>query len=205
MKAKGFTLIEMLIALTITAVLMTGASRFMPVFTAGNLRQLLALQLWDETELIALTLEKAIRRAGYCHGKCQGKGVQLIGGNCLLLRWDEQSNGRREPVTSAKSDFYGYRLRDGSLETQRGVANCQGSGWEKLNDPKVVRVTRFALREQKRAVKFTLATASLRWPGLQQQVTRSVTRENRDVTTAGSRFTEHGAGDTTGGHVVTAK
>ncbi len=182
MNARGFTLTELLIAMLISALLLPGVSRFLPLLTASNLRQLMALQLWDEMQLLAFTLEKVIRRAGYCHGTCRGKGLKIPSEGCLLIRWDGKSNGRWAGPASGESDYYGYRLRAGNLEAQRGVENCQGSGWEKLNDPSTIKVSTFSLVQNGNDIIITLEGQAQRWPELRQHLVRKVTRENRDVT-----------------------
>lgn len=200
MKPRGFTLVEMLVALAIAAILLLGASRFLPLLTAANLRQLMHAQLVDELAQMAFALEKAIRRAGYCHGSCLGQALRLNGGDrgCLLLRWDGNSNGRWEGPAAAESDGYGYRLRNGNLEAQRGVTDCQGAGWEKLNDPRTVRITAFRLQQQGQRVQFTLEAQAQRWPALREQVSRWVNRENHDATTTGRQRAGDGGDDFAG-------
>ncbi|OON39649.1 hypothetical protein BTJ39_13025 [Izhakiella australiensis] len=185
MNQRGFTLIEMLIALLLMAILFPLAGRFLSALTAANLQQSMLAQLHDEAYYLAFSLEKAVRRAGYCHGDCAGTGLTLSAAHCLLIRWDENSDGRWEPPSSAYSDYYGYRLRAGNLETQRGVADCNGSGWEKMNDPHNVRITAFNLQVQGDRVWFRLRMRSVRWPALEVEVQRWVTRENGDAATKG--------------------
>ncbi|SFN09206.1 prepilin peptidase dependent protein B [Izhakiella capsodis] len=175
----------MLVALLLLAILFPIAGRFLSSMTTNNLRQAMLAQLHDEGYYLAFSLEKAIRRAGYCHGRCVGSGVLLNTPQCLLIRWDENSNGRWEPPSSPNSDYYGYRLRDGNLETQRGVNDCNGSGWEKMNDPHNVRISAFNLAATGEVLRFSFRMHSLRWPALDVRVERWVARENSDVTTNG--------------------
>ena len=87
--------------------------------------------LQADLQLMLNTLEKAIRRAGYCRGDCEGAPLTLRQG-CLLARWDENGNGRWEGPNQEESEWYGYRLRDRRLEMQRGAESCEGGGWESL-------------------------------------------------------------------------
>ncbi|MFS2225448.1 prepilin peptidase-dependent protein [Pantoea sp. B65] len=166
MRAPGFSLIEMIIAMAIGGVLLLGAMRLLPQLQGQN-RQLLAqLQLDEELQQMMMTLEKALRRAGYCHGQCGGEGLQIAaGGQCVLIQWDENSNGRWEAPGDEESEFYGYRLRNNSLEMQRGVSSCDGGGWERLSDPQSVIVTRFQVQRDSRIIKLTLSAYTPTFPG----------------------------------------
>ncbi|EKK5268223.1 prepilin peptidase-dependent protein [Cronobacter dublinensis] len=148
---KGFSLLEMLIALGISSVLLTGAARLLPALQLGVLRQAQQTLLQEELWQLAFTVGKQIQRAGYCNGTCQGNALQLNSeGTCLLVQWDANSNGRFEGAPSADAEQTGYRLRDGSLETQRGAASCEGKGWEKMTNPVMVRIDRFQVQEKRR-------------------------------------------------------
>ncbi|MCX8956876.1 prepilin peptidase-dependent protein [Erwinia psidii] len=165
-KATGFSLLEMLIALAISSLLLTGAARFLPQLQKANLRTLMMLQLNEELYLMMATLEKAVRRAGYCRGACEGPGLIMTQHpqTCLLVRWDENSNGTWEGVENQDSDYYGYRLRDGNLEAQRGVASCSAGGWEKLNDPATMTVTAFQVTRTGAKIRLKLSGIALAFP-----------------------------------------
>ena len=81
--AGGFSLLEMLIAMAIGAVLMVSVGRFLPLLLEQNLRLQQRVQLQQELQQIAGSLAKALRRAGYCHGQCSGAALTLVsGGSC---------------------------------------------------------------------------------------------------------------------------
>ncbi|WP_343552365.1 prepilin peptidase-dependent protein [Pantoea sp.] len=148
-RQSGFSLLEMLIAMAVGAVLMVSVGRFLPLLLEQNLRLQQRVQLQQELQQIANTLHKALRRAGYCHGQCSGSALTLAAnGSCVLLRWDENSNGHWEGVGHSESDYYGYRLRSGQLEMQRGVDECNSAGWERLSDPAFLTISAFKLERQ---------------------------------------------------------
>ncbi|WP_058913736.1 prepilin peptidase-dependent protein [Entomohabitans teleogrylli] len=140
--AKGFTLLETLIAMAIGSLVAMGAMRLLAVIQQETLktsaRQMLEEELWQLT----FTLAKQLRRAGYCAGECAGDtaGLKLAPG-CVIVQWDENSNGIREPATEQTA----WRLNAGSLETRRGVAHCSGKGWEKMNDPAMLSIEAFSV------------------------------------------------------------
>lgn len=180
MRVGGFTLLEMLLAMAIGNVMMIGAARMLPLLQQQNLRMQMQVQLSEELQQIMYTLEKAVRRAGYCHGRCSGPALQTSGddSSCLLVRWDENSNGRWEGTESAESDYYGFRLRMQNLEVQRGVDRCGGGGWEKLNDPRLIVINRFQVIRSRRQIKIILAGSAVLWPALTQELERWITAEN---------------------------
>ncbi|WP_407704439.1 prepilin peptidase-dependent protein [Winslowiella arboricola] len=156
-KMQGFSLIEMLIAMALSGVLMLGAMRLLPQLQGQNIQLMTQIHLDEELQQLMMTLEKAVRRAGYCNGQCSGEGLQIAdSGRCILIRWDENSNGRWEEPAHAESEFYGYRLRNENLEMQRGVSSCEGSGWERLTDPQVVTLTQFYALRDNRTIKLRL-------------------------------------------------
>jgi len=162
LKIAGFSLLEMLIAMAISAVIMLSTGRFLPLLLAENAGVLQQAQLRHELQQMMATLEKAVRRAGYCHGEC-GSGALKISENCLLLRWDENSNGKWEPVGHTESDYYGFRLRQQQLEMQRGVDQCQSAGWEQLSDPAFMTVEQFGISHQGTQVRIVLQGRAGRW------------------------------------------
>ncbi|EKY3193899.1 prepilin peptidase-dependent protein [Cronobacter turicensis] len=162
-KEKGFSLLEVLIALGISSVLLIGAARLLPALQLGVLRQAQQTLLQEELWQLAFTIGKQIQRAGYCYGGCQSHALELNSeGNCLLVQWDANSNGRFEGAPSSEAEQTGYRLRDGSLETQRGATSCEGKGWEKMTNPAMVRIDRFQIQEKRRPGFAPLFTVALR-------------------------------------------
>ena len=178
--AQGFTLLETLLAMAIGSIIMIGAARTLPLLQQQSLRLQMQVQLFDELQQMTQTVEKFIRRAGYCHGDCTGKALQIQGpsGSCLLLRWDENSNGKWEGVEREDSEYYGFRWRNNNLEMQRGVDRCDGSGWEKINDPRVLTVEQFSVSRDKNTVQLTLVAQSSRWPEISQRIERWIIAEN---------------------------
>lgn len=180
MKTQGFTLLEMLIALAVSSLLMLGAARMLPQLQTQSLRLMLHARLHEELQQIMHTLEKAVRRAGYCHGHCQGAGLQDTRGadGCLRVRWDENSNGQWEVAGHHNSEVWGYRLRASSLEMQRGIANCHGGGWERLNDPRTTGIDAFQVIRTGRQVKIMLSGYVRRFPDIRLDLEHWLTAEN---------------------------
>ena len=177
---RGFTLLEMLLAMAIGSIIMVGAARTLPLLQQQNLRLQMQVQLFDDLQHLAQTVEKFVRRAGYCHGKCRGTALHIQGnqGNCLLVRWDENSNGQWEGIGRDDSEYYGFRLRGNNLEMQRGVDRCDGSGWEKMNDPRTMIVEQFSVSREKQTFRLILSAHASRWPEISQRIERWIIPEN---------------------------
>jgi len=179
MKMGGFTLLETLLAMAIGSGIMLGAARTLPLLQQHNLRLQIQVQLNEELQQIMQTLEKSVRRAGYCHGRCSGAAMQIQnGGRCLLVRWDENSNGQWESTGRDDSDYYGFRLRSKNLEMQRGVDRCGGGGWEKLNDPRVIAIEEFRVVRNRQQVRVMLKGSSSIWPARVQHIEHWLVAEN---------------------------
>lgn len=108
-------------------------------------QQALENELWQRVYALA----KHLQRAGYCAGHCHGQALVITdGGQCVIVRWDGNSNGIWDLAPEADADSTGFRLRDGALETRRGVADCGGKNWEKMTNPAALTVTRFHVERQ---------------------------------------------------------
>ncbi|MCT4715430.1 prepilin peptidase-dependent protein [Enterobacteriaceae bacterium H18W14] len=145
---RGFTLLETLIAMALSSVVLLSAGRLFPALQRGVLLQYQKENLHESLWQLVFSIGKNLQRAGYCHGTCTGKGLTLIkGGECVLVRWDINGNGRWEPPGHAEAEVTGFRLRNGSLETLKGAATCEGSGWEKITDPEIVVINHFSVTQ----------------------------------------------------------
>lgn len=148
----GFTLPEMMLALSIGSIIVLAAAQVFPKLR----HQITLLQQRYHLELVLsqamAVLEKDLRRAGFCHGECQGNAITThhysgeMLDSCLIVAYDLNRNGRWEGEQHPESEYFGYRLRNKGLEAQRGELNCAGSRWENIFDPKEVTITHFSVR-----------------------------------------------------------
>lgn len=145
MLMRGFSLLEVLIAMAISSILLLGASRFLPALQRGIFQQMRQQALEDDLWQSAFTIAKHLQRAGYCGGDgCSGQALQIAQqGECVIARWDGDSNGVWETTPADNANTIGFRLTSGVLETLRGVNTCNDKGWNKMTDPKTVTVTAF--------------------------------------------------------------
>jgi prepilin peptidase dependent protein B len=76
----------------------------------------------------------------------------------VIVAYDITRNGRWETL-GADAGYFGYRLRQGTLEGQGGVRHCHGAGWERLLDNDEVRIEAFS-------VKVNAGDSGKRWVAL---------------------------------------
>ena len=82
-------------------------------------------------------------------------------GSCVVLQWDANGNGRWDSAPGSQNEQTGYRLRNGSLETQKSVEDCEGTGWERMSDPTQLVVQHFSVIRQNRKTGRPLFRISL--------------------------------------------
>lgn len=185
----GFTLPEMMLALSIGSIIIMSATQVFPQLH----KQISILQQHYHLELalsqVMAALEKDLRRAGFCHGECQGKAITTTSypseasNSCLIVAYDLNRNGRWEGAKHQESEYFGYRLRKKTLEGQRGELSCYGGGWEKLIDPKDITITHFSvsrlpLQTAEQVYRVRLAGQKRGHPAIHRQLTYTIRGNN---------------------------
>lgn len=146
---RGFSLLEVLIAMAISSVLLLGSARFLPALQRGILHNTHQLVLEDEVWQRVYTVAKHLQRAGYCHGRCHGEGLEISGQrDCVIAQWDANSNGIWETNPAKEAEQIGFRLQNKVLETLRGATSCAGKGWDSMTDPVTIQIESFQVERQ---------------------------------------------------------
>lgn len=147
----GFTLPEALLAMLFGCAVVLAAARFYPALRGQSQNSVQYVRLEQLFHQAALSIEKDVRRAGFCAGSCQGDALTIgrhageAEQSCINIAYDLNRNGRWDGGAEQEAESFGYRLRAGALEIQRGAHNCDGGRWEKLFDPLEVALTHFQI------------------------------------------------------------
>nr|WP_129954953.1 prepilin peptidase-dependent protein [Rahnella sp. RFA10(1/100)] len=184
-RCQGFTLPEVMIAMGIGSMLMLSAAQIYPLMRQRSQSLGRHYQLEQLLRQSISAIGKDIRRAGFCNGNCEGKSFIIsnaVGeapGSCIIVIYDLNRNGIWDKTSSPESEYFGYRLRQGGIEIQRGTDDCGSSGWEKLLDPAEVNVTRFTITQVAESASGRLYSLQLeaRWskdPFIHRQVNEMI-------------------------------
>ncbi|MCW2257984.1 prepilin peptidase dependent protein B [Providencia alcalifaciens] len=126
-------------------------------------------------------MEKDFRRIEYCSSTlCEGEALKIDAkflsrypNSCIIFAYDQNLSGKWRPVKprSKETDFFGYRLNDKKLESNRNVMNCDGNRWQSLFDPLMVKVKelQFTWHEPQAVLEMNL---SVETPHLANQLFR---------------------------------
>ena len=165
---KGFSLIEMLVTLTIIAILL---AVFVAMFTAAIKRNKQALNVTrlDQSMQTALNLMASdIRRAGFWGAAISGlhthannnpfntTDISINGTNdCILFSYDQNGDGTL-PSVGTNDERYGYRLMNSALQARPAGASFScaavASAWENLTDAAIIQITNLSFVETDRVV-----------------------------------------------------
>lgn len=153
-KQRGFTLIEMLVAMAISSLICVAVMSSIPSIFKEAYRAYFQYQLNREVWQILLNMEKDFRRIGYCSDSdCAGEPIAISAkslsegrNTCIIFAYDQDLSGKWVDVKSktTETDFFGYRLNNGKLESNRNVRDCRGTRWQSLFDAKLVTVKKLS-------------------------------------------------------------
>ena len=110
---RGFSLLEVLIAMAISSILLLSSARFLPALQREILRNTRQLALEDEIWQRAYTVAKHLQRAGYCRGNCVGEGLETLRGatGCTGKGWEkmtDQTTIQIQAFQVERLNFSGY-------------------------------------------------------------------------------------------------
>lgn len=158
MLVRGYSMTELMVALSAGAILVTGCARLAGDFIARSVKLDRKQALVDEGLLLQGRAEQLLQRAGYM-------GISLserVGGrrnpfaaawqvdafagepanSCVLFSYDTNHNGLLDE--SEPNERFGLRLHDGAIESRVAGRSCLQGGWQDLTSPDI-EVTQFSL------------------------------------------------------------
>lgn len=156
-RQRGFTLIEILVGLTIGLVLLLGLATFLANSLVGNAGSRNMAMVNQQLRSAMTLMARDLRRAGYrgspnfTTGALASVGAGATysnpfaalspnaSGNCILFAYDANSSGAIDTAAPGKPEYYGFRLNTaaGSIEYYSGYStgDCStNAGWAPLTD-----------------------------------------------------------------------
>lgn len=168
---RGFTLVELLIALLISSLLFIGLiSMYFSTVQHGG-KMLNTNRLYEQLSAAMELMSGDIRRAGYWAqastdvgtsantNPFMASGVRLTisGGNCILFVFDNNADATFPSINNGTDDErYGYRLRNGAIQARPSTApfDCAATTaeWENITDPNLITVTNLTFTQTQKSV-----------------------------------------------------
>lgn len=181
----GYTLVETLCAMAVAGLVLMTAMRFLPLLQRQSLNNIQQMRLTQHLNHGMLQIEKDLRRAGMCRPACRRPSVVIAERHgeprhsCLLATYAFYPPQSVAPSGALSNETFGYRLRQGVLESQRGVVHCHGAGWAKMHDPRQwrVRELRFEFLAEN-AFRVVLVGETRGRPVARQRISRIVAARN---------------------------
>lgn len=158
----GLSLIELLAAMTIGLMLLSGLISIFTGFTRANTDMLKTVRLQQELRAIMNLMINDIRRAGYWSQAAAAwennapngfSEIRIVGGNCILYAYDRQrDDADGQP---GRKDYGGFKLDGDRIRIRTSATPCQGAScgdcgagvWWTLNDDNTVRITQLRFRQ----------------------------------------------------------
>lgn len=184
MLEKGFSLLEMLLALMLSSLILIGAISFFPTLQMQLLQTYHLYRLEQAMRSGISGLVKDIRRAGFIMADIRPTAVSPLvinsAKNCIIIRYDLDRSGIWEYYSgdAKNSDIFVYRFNKNNLEYRTGVPSCTGTGWEKIFDPAEVKVTQFSLEQSAYYLTIIMQTVMKKNSTLMKSLVQVVKHEN---------------------------
>jgi prepilin peptidase dependent protein B len=155
-KQSGFTLIEIMISLTIGLIIMSAAITVYITTIRGSSDIARSARLNHDMDSALSLMVNDIRRAGYWGGAMVGSDsrdnpftvsgstdLQIPSTSCVLYTYDadpdgpDDDTGIKTPADLTDDvdsyEYYGFRLNDGNIQMRSSNIACNAGGWSSLN------------------------------------------------------------------------
>lgn len=153
----GFSLIEMMIAMTLGLLVLAGATSVFSgsIGTSSTIAK--SNRLDQDLRAAAEFMARDIKRSGYY---VKGSGIIVgdtileknlfrdefqISANSQCLLYAYETNSSETKTTPDPEDKFGFRLSSGgAIQVRRAAAACDSTGsWENITDPNTTKITKF--------------------------------------------------------------
>lgn len=170
--ARGLSMVELMVGVTIGLFVVAGAGMLAASQLSDNRRLLLETQVQQDLRATADIIARELRRSGHWAKARDGVwyegsaavrsnpyggltsaegGAELQDGdvtNAVLLNYSNKGDEALEDDAVAANEQRGFRLDNGTIQTQLGAGN-----WQALTDSNTLRVTGFSITTQSKPVQ----------------------------------------------------
>jgi len=151
-RCKGFTLLELMIVLAISAGIALGVVNLMVTNTTAGNNVVETVHLNQQMRTLMEIMSSEIRKSGYWGAAATAGdaapnpfGLTTVDSNpaCIMFTFDDETaNGILEPAT----ETHGFRLNNQTVERHDSGGGCSSAGsWTALSDPNEVEITTMTL------------------------------------------------------------
>ncbi|MDO6694041.1 prepilin-type N-terminal cleavage/methylation domain-containing protein [Aliiglaciecola sp. 3_MG-2023] len=194
-KSFGFSLVELLIAMTIGLSAVASLAGFVGNSAAINSKYLMLMRLNEELNTVADLIAADLQRAGFNADISKAiedpdiylsqfyypvvidKHPKENSHSCILYAYDKDKNGVIN--VEGSSEDYGFRLHNNAVEMRQDGANCTAGGWQDLTDTSVTKVedlqfTIIFSSQSSMAIRIHLSASVKKHSSISQQIVRDV-------------------------------
>ncbi|OTQ30630.1 hypothetical protein B6D19_10955 [Gilliamella apicola] len=188
LKELGFSLLEMLISITLTSLIVIGVTSFYYQLQQNTLHYYQITHLQQAVEQALVGLSKDIKRAGFIAddlNKMKNNALEIVRSqNCIIIRYDSEI--RHDWVYDQwnlnNSDIFTYRFKNNNVEYRTGAVNCKETKWEKLFDPAEIKITKFDIKQKNNTIELSIGAELKKQKHVKYQVTKIIKNENLSKT-----------------------
>ena len=185
----GFTLVELLIALAIGSVVLTGLLGIFETTVKHSNATLNAVRLDQDLRTAMDMISGDIRRAGFWGNAKNNIGLGVNNnpfmttttdvtinnaGNCILLSYDKNGDGAIAALGAGDDERYGYRLSGQVLQARlpNAAFSCTSASttWEDITNPKIITMTGLSFTKDEKSIDLDNSGA-----GVAALILRSIT------------------------------
>ena len=184
LKELGFSLLEMLISITLTSMIIISATSFYYQLQQNTLHYYQITRLQQAVEQALIGLSKDIKRAGFIADdphKMKNNALEIVNAqNCMIIRYDSEirHDWVYDPWNLNNSDIFTYRFKNNNVEYKTGAVNCKETKWEKLFDPAEIKVTKFDIKQKNNTIELSIGAEMKKQKHVKYQVTKIIKNEN---------------------------
>lgn len=167
-RRQGFTLVELMISLSLGFLITAAASQFLVAINTIQLSHMANQHLSLELEALMTQMVREIRRTAsiadsgqtslmmkksnpllydsvsqtalFSFATIESSSIASGSYDCILFAYDANNDGQN----SGNSERFGYRLSEHAIKVRNAGGSCQQSGWIKISDDQNLQISKLS-------------------------------------------------------------